>query len=120
MYSTNETKLFKSSGVVIIFEIQIKWAEIRPNSDHFLANGQNSGRLREIRPERQKCLSTIFSIPRSIYPISVNLSPIFQSVSAQSFPNSLLDTISCTIKELLRKKSVICEKITIKVIFFVK
>ena len=103
MYSTNDTKLFKSTGVVIIFEIQIKWAEIRPNSDHFLANGQNSGRLREIRPERQKCLSTIFSIPRSIYPISVNLSPIFQSVSAQSFPNSLLDTISCTIKELLRK-----------------
>ena len=56
MYSTNETKLLKSVHVVNIFEIQTKWTEFRPNSDHYWANGLNSDRLRKIRPEWQQCL----------------------------------------------------------------
>ena len=57
MYSTNETKLLKSVHVVNIFEIQTKWTEFRPNSDHYWANGLNSDQLRKIIPEWQQCIS---------------------------------------------------------------
>ena len=56
MYSTNETKLLISIHVVNIFEIQTKWAEFRPKSDLYWANGPNSDRLRKIRPEWQQCI----------------------------------------------------------------
>ena len=54
MYSTNETKLFKSVHTVIIIEIQTKWTKFRPNLDHYWAIGLNSDRLRKIRPEWQQ------------------------------------------------------------------
>ena len=42
----------------LVFEIQTKWTEFRPNSDHYLANGLNSDRLRKIRTEWQQCIMT--------------------------------------------------------------
>ena len=55
--STDETNLLKSVHVVNIFEIQTKWTEFRPNSDHYWANGLNSDQLRKIIPEWQQCIS---------------------------------------------------------------
>ena len=54
MYSTNDAKLLKSTHVVNFFEIQTKWTEFRPNSDHYWTNGLNSDWLRKIRPEWQQ------------------------------------------------------------------
>ena len=50
----SKSLFFLGHPVVNIFEIQTKWTEFRPNSDHYWANGLNSDRLRKIRPEWQQ------------------------------------------------------------------
>ena len=61
----------KSVDMIISFGIKTKWTKIRPNSDHFWANGLTSDRLRKIRSEWQQCISP-HTLVRSFFCLEEN------------------------------------------------
>ena len=75
----NRDQTLKSKHMIIIFGIQTK----SNNSDHFVANGLNSDRLRKIRPEWQQWHYKDYFLKIEIFWLCMFLAPYMWGIQKQ-------------------------------------